>query len=363
MRKLASIQRINALFSPIKGADKIEVANVLGWQIVVKKNEFNVGDLCVYVEIDSILPELPEFEFLRTKKFKVKTIKLRGQVSQGICFPISILPNGITPKEEDDVTETLNICKYESDDTDETDNISNTSENPSFFRRIKKFILPWFFKKHHKKGPVFPGYLHKTDETRIQTILRILNEVKDKQFYITKKLDGTSCTISHYKIGLFQYEDFICSRNTRRGPDSVYGKIEKRYDILRKLRKLGNYAVQGEICGPKIQGNKLGLKKENLFLFNVYDINKKKYLNYQDFIKFAEKIGVPTVPILNDNFYFNNETLDDLLKMAEGKYPGTNNEQEGLVFRPTIETYSEVLKGRMSFKVISNRYLLKEEGL
>ena len=91
MRKLASIQKIKAI-QPIEGADAIDHASVLGWQLIVKKNEFNVGDLCVYCEIDSLLPEKPEFEFLRPRKMRIQTIRLRGQISQGICFPLSILP-------------------------------------------------------------------------------------------------------------------------------------------------------------------------------------------------------------------------------------------------------------------------------
>ena len=116
MRKLASIQKITAL-RPIENADKIEVATVLGWQVVVQKGQFKEGDFCVYIEIDSILPDKPDFEFMRERKFRVKTIKLRGQVSQGICFPISILlkatDKDLILREGDDMTELLGVRKYD----------------------------------------------------------------------------------------------------------------------------------------------------------------------------------------------------------------------------------------------------------
>src|SRR5512133_220514 len=139
MRKLASIQRIASL-SPIIGADKIEKATVLGWELVVKKDEFRVGDLCVYVEIDSILPDKPFFEFMRDRKFRVKTIKLRGQVSQGICFPLSIVPKGGDRYEDADVTEALGITKYDPQaifEQKETERLASISKNrlDKFFKR------------------------------------------------------------------------------------------------------------------------------------------------------------------------------------------------------------------------------------
>jgi len=112
LRKLASIQKIRAL-TPIEGADAIEMATVLGWQLVVKKGEFQAGGLCVYCEIDSILPARPEFEFLKPRGMRIKTIRLRGQISQGICFPLSILPEGSPIEEGADVTEILGIAKWE----------------------------------------------------------------------------------------------------------------------------------------------------------------------------------------------------------------------------------------------------------
>ena len=137
-RKLASIQRITAI-DPIPEADKIVCATILGWKVVVLKNQFKVGEFCIYIEIDSILPEKPEFEFMRERKFRVKTIKLRGQVSQGICFPLSILPSGHPFIEEgSDVTEVLAIKKYDPQADfakKETERLANIHSN-----RMNKFL-------------------------------------------------------------------------------------------------------------------------------------------------------------------------------------------------------------------------------
>ena len=111
MRQLASIQKIKKL-DPIPGADAIERTTVLGWQLVVKKSEFNEGDLCVYVEIDALLPNKPVFEFMKARGMRIRTIRLRGQISQGICFPLSILPISIHIIEGLGVTEEFEIEKY-----------------------------------------------------------------------------------------------------------------------------------------------------------------------------------------------------------------------------------------------------------
>jgi len=139
MRKLASIQRIKNL-EPIAGADAIEKATVLGWQLVVKKGEFAIGDLCVYCEIDSRLPDRPEFEFLKARGMRIRTVRLRGQISQGICFPLSILPVYTDVQEDTDVTELLDITKYEP-------------PIPAQLAGVAKGL--------------FPSFIPKTDETRV----------------------------------------------------------------------------------------------------------------------------------------------------------------------------------------------------
>lgn len=360
MRKLASIQTIDEI-NPIEGADNIVVASVLGWKVVVRKGEFNIGDICVFVEIDSLLPVRPEFEFLRkncykkcedgTEWFRIKTCKLRKQISQGICFPLTILPRKDKDihsdenftlkddyKEDDDVTDVLGVIKYEPPVRE------STSGN---MRQ-------------------FPSFISKTDETRIQSVPDVVLELVGHKVYISTKVDGTSAT--YYVNG---EESGICTHNYKiDNGENIYWKIEKELNIIEKLKKIQeitfngykNFAIQGEIAGPGIQKNRLKLDKCNLFVFNVYCIDTGKRLSYYDFIKFCKELNLDAVPIDSDNICFDEQTsINTLLELAKGKYIGTTNNREGIVIRSMDEIYSNVLRGRMSFKVINNDYLLKEE--
>jgi RNA ligase (TIGR02306 family) len=339
-RKLASVQKV-ADVQPIEGADKIEVATILGWKVVVLKGDFRPGDLCVYCEIDSVLPDKPEFEFLRPKKFRVKTIKLKGQISQGIAFPMSILPPHPEPYNEymvgDDVTEIMGVTKFE-------------------------IPIPT-----HLSGEIkgaFPGIVPKTDETRIQSAPGLLEEIKGLPVYITQKVDGTSATFLKY-----DGEVLVCSRNVnlKESEGNAYWKVYRDNPGLQKAVEEAVYpvmggplAIQGEVAGPGIQGNPMGLKELKLFVFNVYSIAEHKYLNFDEVVAFCKVYGLDMVPILLTTTPFD-FTLEQLLEMAKGKYPSGKN-QEGIVIRPMVEKVSKALDyGRMSFKVVNNDYLLKDE--
>lgn len=202
----------------------------------------------------------------------------------------------------------------------------------------------------------FPSHLiSKTDEERIQNAPGLIYELKGKTVYSSVKCDGTSATYID-----FNNEFFACSRNLSMKLDSsnVYMTMLEKYDIMNKL-KGKNIAIQGEICGEGIQGNKLKLQGNDLFIFNVYDVEHKRYLDFNNMITFCKEYGFKTVPII-DVFTFNH-TLPQLLEMSKGVYDGTNNRREGIVIRTILEMYSNVLKGRMSFKVLNNDYLLKDE--
>jgi hypothetical protein len=206
-RSLAHIEIVESL-SPIKDADKIEVAKILGWECVVKKGEFKVGDKIIYVEIDSVMPEEPQYEFLRDKKFRIRTIKLRGQVSQGLVLPIisenfdlSNFPIG------SDVTELLGITKYLS--PSEQSEFQKQEERIKFEKnKLKKFMMrySWFRKiflsRKQKQG--FPYWVSKTDEERVQNIpQRILDLYKDEFVYVTEKIDYQSVTFTNKMIPRF----------------------------------------------------------------------------------------------------------------------------------------------------------------
>ncbi len=335
MRKLASIQKIKSL-DPIEGADAIEKSTVLGWQLVVKKGEFKVGDLCIYCEIDSLFPDKPEFEFMRPRKMRVKTIRLRGQISQGICFPLSFLPSGFDIIEDADCTEALGIVKYEP-------------PVPAHLSGIAK--------------GKFPSFIPKTDETRVQVMQRLLDKYKGETCYLTEKLDGSSATFY-----LYQNEFGVCSRNLDLLEDgeNTFWKVARALDIETKLRSLnGNFAIQGELVGEHIQDNKLKLRGHTVYFFNVFDIDRFEYFPYARFVKTIGDLNLQTVPILSTDYSLSND-IDSIIQMATRK-SAVNPDvwAEGIVIRPLMEKIDLILSnenfnnGRVTLKAINPEFLLK----
>ena len=335
MRKLASIQKIKAL-EPIENADAIEKATVLGWQLVVKKGEFRVGDLAVYCEIDSLMPDRPEFEFLKPRGMRVRTIRLRGQISQGICFPLSILPTDFKIEEDADCTEVLGIEKYEP-------------PMPACLSGIAKGR--------------FPSFIPKTDETRVQVLQHVLDKYKGTKCYVTEKVDGSSGT---YFINKGEFG--VCSRNLEllEDEENSFWKVAREMDIENKLRSLnGNFAIQGELVGEGIQSNKLKLRGQKILFFNAFDIDKFEYLPFQQFFNLMNKLELPTVPLITSDYELEND-IDSIIKMATIKskiYPDVW--AEGIVIRPLTENLDLLLSnenfndGRVSFKAINPEFLLK----
>jgi len=349
VRKLASIQTFTAV-EPIPNADSIERFRVLGWWIVGKKGEVKAGDRVVYCEIDTLLPERPAFEFLRPSSFKpaivegetvlqragfrIKTIKLRGQVSQGICFPMSILPTDRTYGIGDDVTETLDIVKYE----------------PPAPAGMGGLV----------KGP-FPGFLPKTDETRIQVLEPLLDQYRGQTFFITEKLDGTSFTAF-----LREGEFGLCSRNQwldENDPTNLFARLSQNIELQRKLQLIRDQfgfqpAIQGEVIGPGIQKNKYGLAKVDLRVFSVIDIDRYALVDREAMLSALDSVGLTSVPQVGE--FVLNHTIDELVEFAVGKSQlNSKAHREGLVFRPAQEIHDATLGGRLSFKVINPQFLLK----
>lgn len=327
-RKLASIQRIRSV-GPIEGADNIQKAVILGWELVVKKGEFQPGDLCIYMEIDSLLPERPEFEFLRPRGFRIRTVRLRKQISQGIAFPLSILPETSSATiEGTDVTEILGVKKYE----------------PPIPESLSGQV----------KG-TFPAFLKGTDETRIQAFPDVAVRHKGTVFYITEKLDGTSMTV-YLRDGEFG----VCSRNLDllETPGNKLWRVARELGLEEKLRGLGNYAFQGELIGPGIQKNKYGLAKEGFYIFNVFDIDRYRYLPFEDFRRLVKASGLDTVPIVVENHRLQ-EDIPALVRLAGGTSRlNAQTAREGIVFR-SLEEQDDPDLGRLSFKVINPEFLLR----
>lgn len=341
MRHLVTIQSIADL-QPIPEADAIEKAKVKDWWVVVKKDQFKIGDLCIYHEIDSYLPVTPDYDFLlkgnapkkmmvdgnEKEGIRLKTIRLRGQISQGLLLPWR---EGLPIEIGADITEQLGVFKYEPP-------------------------IPV-----HLSGDVkgfFPGFLPKTDEERIQNCGHLLQEHRGLACYVTSKLDGTSAT--YYKNGEFG----ACSRNLEMKESGVlYWRIAKDLDLPNKLPD--GFCIQGEIVGDGIQGNplKIDRNKQLFFVFNVYDIKKGEYLSYKDLVTFVNDLGLQMVPVITDNFVLNH-SVEDLLELAMSNSPINSSVlQEGIVIRPLVEQKAMIGGGlqRLSFKVVSNYYLLKYE--
>lgn len=216
MRRLATIRTISDI-RPIPGADRIEAAQVDGWECVVQKGEFAVGQHIVYIEVDSIVPDRPEFEFLRDRKFRVRTIKLRKQVSQGLVLPMSILPAGDYPLDTD-VTEVLGIKKYDPQAEQERLLLACADDNRvKQHGKLFQFMMQfrWFRKcfgpKPKEKG--FPAWIVKTDEERIQNKTTMFENEKKSgtRFMVTEKIDGQSATYFLKKVGRKKYEFGVCS--------------------------------------------------------------------------------------------------------------------------------------------------------
>ena len=339
MRKMATIRKIDAL-RPIVGADAIECAVVGGWTCVVKKGEFKEGDLAVYCEIDSwipheIAPFLSRGNFPRVyndvKGERLRTVKLRGQLSQGLLLPLEPTCANIESElfEGLDVSLPLNIVKWE---------------------RPMNAQLAGMAKGN------FPSLIPKTDQERCQNLVKEIAQAAEDglQFEVTEKLEGSSMTV--YLIdGVFG----VCSRNLdlKETEDNTFWQVARRDDIEGKMWVIpgtDDFAIQGELIGPGIQGNIYKLSKPEFRVFDVYSISGGYYLAPSNRYAIINAMGLLHVPVLKSDFMLTTETVADLLHMAEGtSVMGTitGPEREGIVFKQ--------VSGGMTFKAISNRYLLK----
>lgn len=330
-RKLVTIRMILDIV-PIEKADRIEIAKIDGWQVVVKKDEFKVGDKVVYFEIDSFIPVDEKYEFLRKSSYKqlsdgregfrIKTVKLRGALSQGL---VEKVPEQYQSLEVGtDLTEEYKVVKYEPKD------VSLSCADA--------------------KGN-FPAFIPKTDAERIQNIS--FEEYKYHTYEVTEKLDGTSCTI-YFNNGEFG----VCSRNLELKYDvsSPYWKMAIKYDLEKKLRTLNrNIAIQGEIVGPGIQGNHYVLYEIDFFIFNIFDIHNQKYIPYNERCILQKDLELKSVPFILFCDINSQTTKDMLLSRSNGKSI-LNQEvlREGLVFKDWENP-------SFNFKAISNEYLLGEQ--
>jgi RNA ligase (TIGR02306 family) len=341
MRQLATVREIEEVH-PIENADAIEKVRIGGWWCVAKKGEFAPGVPCVYFEIDSLLPSShPTFAFLGERSrevtiatetgtasgYRLRTVRLRGQISQGLALPLTTF--GLDGMNVGlDVSDFLGIHKWEPP--------------------ISKQMAAQAF------GP-FPSFIPKTDEERVQnlgdTVVRHAGEI----FSVTEKLDG--CSVTFYRTE----ERFgVCSRNWDLLDGNLYWNAARANGIESKLPV--GYAFQGEIIGEAIQGNPLQRKGQQLYIFNVYNISEGRYLDPKEILHFVQDRGLESVPVVQVGPL--PSEVSEIVAMADGKsLLNPNCAREGLVFRPVTEQYEEMRgqQSRLSFKAISNAYLLKEK--
>ena len=371
-RKLASIQRIHRI-DPIAKADAIECVTIHGWELVAKKGEFAVGDLCVFFEIDSFLPEDPRYEFLKDiknhqgrKGYRLKTIRLRGQVSQGLALPLCMFPEITNPIEFDEVTDLLNVIKYDN-------SIAQSYNKPDL--------------KTNSTTNKFPHFIPKTDQERIQNLSDWFTRYSDVEWEETLKLDGSSCTM--YKVAkspsiwarikaffgapLVNYHFGVCSRNleikrsdnyvktfANSGKESTYQSsdfwcVAHLYNVERHLPT--GYAIQGELIGPRIQANHEKVESIDFFIFDVYDILNSRYLTPSERVNFVSTYlpSMKHVPVLKTTVRIFEVCPDvkSLLTRVQGQSMNPGTISEGRVYKS--------LDGTKSFKCINNDFLLKCE--
>lgn len=351
MRKLATIRRIENI-KPIDGADKICAYGIGGWWVVDQIDRYNIGDLAVYFEIDSWIPhELAPFlsrdheprEFEGVKGERLRTVRLRGQISQGLLLPISEIDkhlwNSDCWNEDDDLTEYLGILKYEKP-------------------------LPAQLAGMAKGS--FPSFIPKTDEERVQNLTREVAQWSHSfdWWEISEKLDGSSMTVYYRNDRIVngnitddeESQVFgVCSRNLelKETEGNSFWIAARKYELEQKLKDLNMcIAIQGELVGPGIQDNKYKLTDIDFYVFTIYDIVEGKYLESKERLELCQKLGLKHVPVIT-TLSLINYNIDVLLKLAEGKSViNTNTEREGIVFK-------NIQNPQLHFKAISNKFLIK----
>ena len=397
VRELAYVVNIDEI-RPIEGADRVELAIIGGWQVMVRKGQFKPGDPAVYFEIDSKVPETSVFEFLAPKHYKVKTQKyFKGKVlSQGLLMSAAdfgwhinsdnnIVNNeGIVFHANDEsrfLTEELGV-KYavEEDNIRKANSIDKyktmAARHPELFKKApirwlmrrswgKKLLFIFFGNK--KKSRNWPAWVVKTDEERCQNLTGLLfgdgiwhNEV----WIATEKIDGTSTTFTIKRGRGKKYEFYVCSRNVVFDkPDkkcfydsNVYLEMASKYDIenilvdmLKHYPEADWITIQGETFGNKIQNRDYSIGGHDFLAFNLIMSNTGRW-NTLDMRRELEKYDIQTVPIVQEEYTLP-DSIEALLEYADGKSKLDGEPREGIVFRS--------LDGEKSFKAVSNSYLLK----
>jgi len=380
-RALAYVERVHDI-KPIENADNIELAHILGWTLIVKKGEFKDGDKAVYIEIDSQVPEIEQFEFLRQKHFKVGTYKLNKfkVVSQGLALPLTSFPELGDINIGTDVTEKLGITYSNIEDNTRKGNNNDLTIQSLKSRKQKLFnnsIIKWLMKKYWGKKLVillfskkkdkplpFPTHLtSKTDEERIENLPFLLGT---GPYVVTEKIDGSSATYAIEKKHFNKFEFYVCSRNIRQKPESqpcfydknIYWEMAIKYDIKNKMIKMfkklnckKSLVIQGEIVGKGVQQKTYGFTGRDFYVFNLkVDGERKPSLEAREFVNSYNFKHVPILYTIDKI----SDTMDEIKLCADGDSLIGSGIREGLVYRS--------LDGKQSFKNVSIDYLLEKHN-
>jgi len=360
-RKLASIREIKDIQS-IPGADQISKAVIDGWEVVILKDQFKIGDRCVYIEIDSICPPRKEFQFLEPRRYRIKTIRLKKQISQGIAFTLKELGIPENTLLETDLTKQLGIVKYDPQLKEENDLIKQKKVN-----LFHKYMLRYgWYRNIFKKIKGWPSWVLKTDEERIQNLPSILERNANEAVYVTEKLDGQSATYTIKSKSIFnfftKYDFYVCSRNIgfKKFSNNNYWSIAKSLNIEKKMKDYGvELTIQGEIIGPGIQKNKYNLTELQFWVYNIHGITQDIHCGYHHIKEICDKLGLQMVPLIYIGLLSDfAKTIPEIVEKSKGDSTLLKRPREGIVVR-TLDSRS----GRKpdSFKVISPEFLIKEE--
>ena len=404
-RELAYVVHIDNII-PIEGADRVEQAIVGGWHIMVRKGQFQIGDLAIYFEIDSKVPEKPEFEFLAAKHYKIKTQKyFKGTViSQGLLMsaedfgwentttdqfagntPIIKRPDGSYLTEGDFLTKELEVTYAEAEDNKRKANSADkykkmAQRRPNIFkkkwaqwmmrRNWGKKVMFFFFGKKKDKKSEWPTWVVKTDEERIQNLVYMIPTFQNEKWIPTEKIDGTSTTFTMKRGKRGKNDFFICSRNVVFDkPDkkcfyetNVYTEMAEKYDIENVLKSILDenknllfVTIQGETYGEGVQKRDYSIKGHDFMAFNLIfgDANGvPTRKNPMDMSSILSSYKIPCVPFFEPIEM--PDTCDEILALAGGESAVDGLPREGLVFR--------TLDGCRSFKAVDNGFLLKYHG-
>mmetsp|Transcript_15241 Transcript_15241/g.22925 ORF Transcript_15241/g.22925 Transcript_15241/m.22925 type:complete len:370 (+) Transcript_15241:45-1154(+) len=344
-RKLCYIVRIKSKL-PIPNADNIVLAEINGisWQCIIKKDEFQEGDLAIYYAIDSV-PDFsdPNTALVKSRGNRIKTIKLRGVISQGLLAPLSWLADRghsiDSLSEGEDVTDRMGVTKYIHEEEE---------------AQYDPYFNPDQLSSSLGMRTPFPAGVPKTNENRLQENPRVLEYIEGRNIVITRKEDGCSATY------VLRNDEFsICGRNftllNLTAQSQHYFEIEDRYNIQSGMKKLGReLAIQGEIVGPKINGNRMKLSGNDFRVFNIKDLMTECYLSWEEVESVCASLGLHTVPVIYKGISSNLDlTVEGMLRVADEQRYAKNLIAEGIVVKTNDGGR------RCSFKVISNKYLLK----